>query len=922
MSQPPRKTGSAPAASSSSSASHRVVYRPVWQFDLRLFDFDFALPSNWGETTSHPVNLDVHSVVADQSPAYAESRRLPFLREDRWHGFNPNLVRSIRPAPLLPIWNTVTVQGVAQAPPAPRYNPELVRWLLGREPFSRHRLEPSRHHYAGAPQRPWRNLLREIPLTLPYADVAHEVCLAHLVMRWYVIQIVGPLYAPVRIFWARRPGGNNNIFRQFVPGNPANPPVRDLSHDVINEVDRLVASMEMYAKNPEAEAETLIVRLLFFERYLCWLTQVGASVRYSQYYLNLLDRVMRTFSPDSTEVQRRDELTRLRSELLMRDEAPYVIPNLNQPSTQIRTIEETWVDPRRDEHGMRSDQPYLFESRNMAELFDYIAHVGLNGPGERVTGGDEPPDFSLTSAVLEGDELDAFVIEQGEDPRNVFGATVPIPPPTPTPSPSPAPTRAETPLLSPPATSGGEMEVDEEFIPVPPASRPSFKIKIPSRKRPRARVDSEEEEEIPRPLPRRESKHSAARMMPQPPDRPISRDEPRSRRVPASPSLRRSRRRSSPPRRRYWFPPAGRPPEVRRSRSPPRKRVRRDSSAPRPTPARRSRDFNNRVLAEAPRLTHDTSTPPSLFEHEGHRPVGAVVRQLVPGCRRCGSGVFCTDDTDPNERIPNKPRRTCQRCFRAHETCESWGSFYAAYTAEDGEALSRFLFEYWEHLGNGMYQLLTPDGRLLDLLAIAREFPYRVFLYRFLPLQNTRRSFKRRGDAHRSPVPTRARSPASRSSSSSSRGRSLSADSGSPLSASSVLGNNPLDYDLDDEPAPPPSQQASSSRAPPSSASRVPPSRSSRSSTMAGSTPRPENAEAAESLSSLADLLRHAQEVSPEEAAARDAAQFSALLNSQPEADRERFLAYMRGVLDGVSQEGNAGGNASLSDRKGKGKAK
>ncbi|KAJ7673153.1 hypothetical protein DFH06DRAFT_1359049 [Mycena polygramma] len=152
MLQPPHKTGSALAASSSSSVSPRVVYRLVWQFNLCLFDFDFALPSNWGETISHPVNLDVHSVVADQSPAYAESRCLPFLHEDRWHGFNPNLVRSIHPVPLLPIWNPVTVQGVAQALPASRYNPDLTRWLLDREPFSCYRLEPSRHHYAGAPQ--------------------------------------------------------------------------------------------------------------------------------------------------------------------------------------------------------------------------------------------------------------------------------------------------------------------------------------------------------------------------------------------------------------------------------------------------------------------------------------------------------------------------------------------------------------------------------------------------------------------------------------------------------------------------------------------------------------------------------------------------------------------------------------------------
>ncbi|KAJ7626528.1 hypothetical protein DFH06DRAFT_1141840 [Mycena polygramma] len=915
MSQHPHKPSS-PPAEFFVPPTPRTIYCPIWRFDLHLFDFDpdFALPPNAGETISHPMNLNVHSAVADQAPAYAESSRLPFLREDRWHISNPRLTRSIFPADPTPSRSPGVVRsGVAQAPPAPRYNPDLARWLLGREPFSRHRLEPPRHHYAGPRQRHWRRLLRDLTLDIPYADVAHKVCLGHIVMRWYVIQVVGPRYAPVRVCWACRPGGSNFIFRQFVPGNRPNPPVRDLSHELINEVDHLTAAMEMYERNPEAEADTLVLRLA--SSHSSSTAAVGASVRFSQYYLDLLDRAMRVAFPAFSEVQRQDELTRLRGELLMRNDVPYVIPSLNQPITRIRTIETKWEDPRCDDRGLPSDQPHVFESDGMAELFDFIAHVGINGPGERVPGGEEPPDYLLTSAALEGDELDAFVLEQGEDPRNVFGATIPVPPRTPTPSPSPVPMRAPTPVPSPPAASGGEMDVDEDFISIPPASPPpdSFEANIPSRKRHRARVESEEDEEDSRP-PRRESRHSAARMTPQCPSEPSSWEHTRPRRAPVPSSSRRPQRRSSPPRR-YAQPPRRPcwfPPEARRSRSPPRKRVRAHPPTPRRAPPPRSRLFANYPIAEAPRLTRDTSTAPTTFEHEGHRAVGAVVRQLVPGCRRCGSGIFCTDDTDPNEKMPNKPRRTCKRCFNAHETCEAWGEFYAAYTDQDEVALGRFLFEYWEHLGNGVYQLLHPDNRLSDLYALAREFPYRVFLYRFLPLQNTRRSFKRRGDGHRPLVPTRAQSPASRSVSPA-PSRSLSMSSGSPSPVHSVLGDNPLDYDLEDEPAPPPSQQASSSRVP---------SYSSRSSTMAGSTPRPDTAEADESLSSLADLLRHSQAVSPEEAAAHDAAQFSAILDSQPAVDRERFLAYMRGVLDGVAQSGSSSGNASSSDPKGKGRAK
>ncbi|KAJ7658848.1 hypothetical protein DFH06DRAFT_1196087 [Mycena polygramma] len=672
--------------------------------------------------------------------------------------------------------------------------------------------------------------------------------------------------------------------------------------------------MEMFEKREAAEAENLILRLLFFERFMCWLVQVGASVRYSKYYARLLQRALLAFSPTCSEADRVEDLARLRSELLMRDECPYVVPNLRQPITEVYMIEETWQDPRRDEHGARSDQPYVFESHGMAELYDHIADVGLNGPGERIPGGDEPPDRSFTSRVLEGDELDAFVLEQGVDPRDVFGATVPLPPPTPTPLPSPS------------VVSDSAMEVDGETIPVPPASppRPSIKIKIPLRKRPRARVDSATDEEDPRPPPRRESAHSAARMRPQPPIHQTPRG-----RAPAS-SLRRSRRRSSPPsaRRQYWSPPsARRPPEVLRSRSPPRKRARRSPSSRRPpAPPRGPRNVQIPIPGAAPRLRHDTSVAPSLFEHEGHRAVGAVVRQLVPGCKRCGSGLFCTDDTDPNQPIPKKPRRTCLRCFNAHETCEAWGAFYAAYSAEDGEALDRFVFEYWEHLGNGMYQLLTPDDRLSDLLAIAREYPYRAFLYSFLPLQNTQRSFRRRGDVVRHPAAARVPSPASRSSSAS-RDGSPSPPSSSPSPNQSVLGDNPLDYDLEEEPAPPPPQQASSSRlspprAPQASSSRAPPSRPAGVSTRADSPSRFEGIRSSNPLSTLADLLLHSQEEFTANTISQDAEHLSAFLDSHPGFDREQFVTYMQGVLDRVSQEENAGESASKTDRKGKSRAK
>ncbi|KAJ6457148.1 hypothetical protein C8R47DRAFT_1328565 [Mycena vitilis] len=909
MSQPPRKTFAPPLFVPPTPAPQ---YAPTWRLDLRLVDFnsDFALPRDAGRPPSFPANLNVSSPVAGQEPAYAESSRPPFLREDRWSVSNPRLTRSIFHANPPPVWNSaVNRSGVAQPPPPPRYNSDLIRWALCREPFSRHRLEPPRHRYVGHRQRPWCRLLRDLAedKSIPFADIAHEICLVHIVMRWYFLQLVGPRYAPVRVFWARRPGGNNYVFRQFVPGNPPQPAY--LRAEPGGRGRSPYPSSGEYLAFSDCSGFINPPLQLFFERYLCWLTQIGANVRFSHYYLEVLDRAMRAQYPESSEVERRDELTRLRGELLMRDNVPYVVANLGQPITRVRTIATNWVDPRVDDHGVPSDQPYVFESVGMAELFDLLAQVGLNGPGARIPGGEEPPDYSFTSAVLEGDELDAFVLEQGEDPHTVLGATAPVPPSTPTPSPSPVPPRVPSPtppvVPSEPLAGAGEaMDVDEDFISLPPASpRPlPFKIKIPSRKRHRARVESEEDEEDIRPQVRR-SRSPVGRASPPPIPDAGSWGDSRPRRSPVAPSSRRyplrspaSSGRAQPPRQPRWFPP-----EARRSKSPPRKRMRLRGRGYIPPP--RSRLFANRQIPEAPRLTRDDSIAPSTFEHEGHRAIGAV---------RPSTSLLKRKVAQPSNSytaVCITPRRTCKQCFSKHETCESWGEFYAAYSDEDEAALRAFQFEYWEHLGNGVYQLLHPDGRLSDLGALSHEFPYHVFLGRFLPLQNTQRSYRRRGDGHRGLVRTRAPRPASRSPSS----RSSSSSRGSPTISPSELGDNPLDYDLEDEPAPPPSQQASSSRIPDPSA---------RMSTAAGSTTRPSNAEANESSVSLAALLHHSQSDLPEETVVRDAARFSAMLDSQPDVDREQFLAYMRGILDEAEQLGSSSGSASSTDRKGKGRAK
>jgi hypothetical protein len=107
--------------------------------------------------------------------------------------------------------------------------------------------------------------------------------------------------------------------------------------------------------------------------------------------------------------------------------------------------------------------------------------------------------------------------------------------------------------------------------------------------------------------------------------------------------------------------------------------------------------------------------------HEVHRPIGAVVRQLLPRCPHCDPGQFCSDDTDPNAKRPNKPRRTCYYCNRQHEKCQTWTDFQEAFSKQIEEALWDFRFEFWEHLGEGRYQLLLPDTRSVDLVHLGKS---------------------------------------------------------------------------------------------------------------------------------------------------------------------------------------------------------
>jgi hypothetical protein len=122
----------------------------------------------------------------------------------------------------------------------------------------------------------------------------------------------------------------------------------------------------------------------------------------------------------------------------------------------------------------------------------------------------------------------------------------------------------------------------------------------------------------------------------------------------------------------------------------------------------------------APQLVADSREVPRVFAHEAHRAVGAVVCQLLPRCLHCSPGYFCSDNTDPNAPKPKKPHSSCYRCGHLHEKCEPWSAFWIAFNEQDKRELSRFCFEFWEHLGEGRYQLLLPDPRLEDLHSLCK----------------------------------------------------------------------------------------------------------------------------------------------------------------------------------------------------------
>ncbi|KAF8166483.1 hypothetical protein K438DRAFT_1984303 [Mycena galopus ATCC 62051] len=143
------------------------------------------------------------------------------------------------------------------------------------------------------------------------------------------------------------------------------------------------------------------------------------------------------------------------------------------------------------------------------------------------------------------------------------------------------------------------------------------------------------------------------------------------------------------------------------------------------------------------------------------RPQGAIIRTLYPLCRRCAAAdQLCVLDFPPSDPLPSRTPRCCHPCQRRHASCDMVAGLSAAFEARDEDWLSLFRVEFWEHLGEGIFQPLLLDPRCTDLpllgvvasplysdpdsplsLFLARTYSFREFLSWFQPVQGFSRAF-------------------------------------------------------------------------------------------------------------------------------------------------------------------------------------
>ncbi|KAJ7173819.1 hypothetical protein C8R46DRAFT_1215734 [Mycena filopes] len=852
---------------SSHSSTPRERYERRIFFLLRLGDFASRAPRPAGPDP-HPTRLhgapvpslnpDVVSIFGDQTLRALGPRIVP-LSEGGWDYNYPRRVRTYGgPHPALRQSATVARSNFPMAPPPVERDEELWDWLFSmgrfRGGWNNFALDPPRHGFYYTPAPAGR-----MPIVFPadwsIAEVAHQYFVTQVLSSWYQYQIVGSSDMPILVAWNARAQS-----WKFQAGNFN----RNLSDELCEEYGDVFKALALAEGSlSPVHATTAIEQFLLFEQFLLWLPRVGAQVAVSQRFFDLVDELLELEDPASIPDDREFELDRRRRELFHRERS-YIVPDLASPRSSVTVLPLGWHDPRQPQSDGDTEYCAWFTFTDMQYWYDYVAEAGFNGLHTRFTPAvsaldGEPLDAEGESAhFLVGSDLQDFLLDQFLPASEFHGApVVPVNSRVPSRAPTPVPS---TPTMSSPSPS--PRWVEQDFVPETAAR---------NRRDGGGRFASSPSSS--RPVPSTSSLFA-----------PAAGEEQKVFVTSPSPSISLARTEAE-----VSFPSSSLEVAFPSSSS---------ALAFSSSPLSSSRD------AASPPSTH---FPPSSSSFRQYSSSAQDVRQGGASPHRRGH------DTDPCAPKSKKPRSSCYTCAKGHRSCPEWKSFHEAFNERDDEELAGFSFEFWEHLGGGRYQLLFPDPRVADLRALAsliQVLPVRslaVAEHRTVFAPYARLEFLG-GTLVRASTRSALRAP----------------PAGPPRvsSPSSSLRFAPAQGELffysSFEPAPPPSQQASSSRAPHPRSSRPAAEGSSSSSTRA---PQPPAADVPmeEDPSPLSAFFAEVEEFTPENAT-RDAARISSFLADQPIELRAQFLSHIASVMNIVEDE--LGVEMPAMDRKGKGKAR
>ncbi|KAJ6506736.1 hypothetical protein C8R45DRAFT_922909 [Mycena sanguinolenta] len=281
-------------------------------------------------------------------------------------------------------------------------------------------------------------------------EIAHQHFLAYAVLNFWHIKVRDPPGWPIHLCWLCHAGSTTPT---------------DAMDSLL---DRMTLEFETRMKNWKragkaeknhpgdwhkrelAEArDELLLFLLTIERVLLWLNRLGVWVAWSENYnLQMMHLYLDAF--DSFPIaDRRAEFDKFRANLFSSRRPSSRCPSGEQSGI---TSLDTPIGPARLRLIPKEEDPRV--QRDSATVFsseEVAVSSGLLLQGvEHATPG----------YVIEGEELDALLRDEGLEPGVFLGAPLPLPP---TPSPSPPPRD----LTPPPITV-----LEEDFVPLPPSTPP------------------------------------------------------------------------------------------------------------------------------------------------------------------------------------------------------------------------------------------------------------------------------------------------------------------------------------------------------------------------------------------------------------------------------------------------------------------